>query len=284
LPTFVRLLTAGREPNASSQLRVVLQEQHPGAKKSLGEYPLTFDFENLARITTRGPKKVDVEFQKQEVKITNAVLPWSVRLARVYNAEEVAAVTGPYRSVKPKESDTFKFALAHSEPERLTADVKLDLTGKHPFELFSLGFREPRILTAKLTGVWSARFPSEGAVGTGRYVDLRRSKFTILFSNGDQNQRFPGPEMTFERLSQLYPDWVYQYPIYGSYTSEIVLELYPLGDDKASPTKLTLPLPYNEDGQPRDLMNLDLQRAQLLLSEAAGKTSQPETGDGRPDR
>ena len=228
-------------------------------------------------------KSIEIKAAQQGVDVTNTKLAWPVRLVTVYDADGVVALADADRSVKPGESRKFGFAAPRAGTDGVTADVKLDLSGKHPFELFSLGISQSRTLVANMMGVRSARFPSEGTVGTGRYIDLRRSKWTIFYYNGDPKQPVPGPEKSFEWLSQTYPDWKYAYPIYGPYASELVLELYPMGDEAASPTVLKLPLPYSEYGQaPQDHLDLDVQKVQKLLMDAAGAAHPVEgRGDSR---
>jgi hypothetical protein len=202
-----------------------------------------------------------------------------IRLARAYSDKEIE----PLHSVRPvRPGKTFDYPAGKATQ----ADVRLDLTGKHPFELFTLNNNPAaRTMTAKLAGLWSARLPGvDGTVGTGAYLDLGRSRFTIRYANPADNPplEYPGPTLTLERLGQFYSDRIFTYPVFGNYRSEVVLELHPTGADETKPLTLRLQLPDDRGGDTLDLSDHRVTEARLAA--AATKVSpRPAAGKDKID-
>lgn len=265
LARFAPALTAARVPTAENRLRVVLTE----GKRRIGEYDLTLNFEQFGPPPGQ-PSSVLAKFKPGSVEVTNGYGSLPVYLSRVFSADEVGRASPAERAVPPGKTQTFTVEGMSKEGQ---AEIQLDLTGKHPFEVFSLGQGlGARTMTAKLQGLWSARFPDgNGAPGTGEYIDLGRSRLQVRYSNPEQlpPQEFPGPSLTLERLAQWHPDLTYRYPVYGNYKSVMVLELYRAGGERNSTVLLELPLPGENNTDTLDLS--DYKVAEAKLSEKSKK-------------
>jgi hypothetical protein len=275
LAAFVRYLSSGRFMATQGGLRLGLEDLQAKAPTAIGEYTLVLDFGNLALPSGKlGAKSgVQVEFDAAEgshrkMTVTNNT-PFAVEVTRVFSEFGPAALDGAAPRVDAQGQREFEVVTAVAPKAKLSPEWRLDLAGQSPFAVFSLGpMINIRTMEVKLGGLYSARFPDEqGHAGAGRYIDPARSTLAVFYQDAGGKQEFPGPVLTLDQLRLLYGKR-YDYPVFGSYSSKVVLKLYRRDEPDSDPTVLSLPLPYSDNGVEIQSRDLDRRTVEPLLSQA----------------
>ena len=197
LASLIRSARRWRQEKVGNQLRVALKDVNTRAVR--GEYDLMF---RLRERPCRPPaSKLEVgrngllDRRRQVGRRAEGSFeePSDPPRGVSYTPYQVTSLTSRQLRVMPQGSERFEFFASNAPMDHFQAEVRIDLSTKHPFEVFSLGpVGGQRMLTAKFLGVRSARFPNdEGIVGSGRCIDLHRSKIQILFLSGERDQPFP---------------------------------------------------------------------------------------------
>ncbi|HND56270.1 MAG TPA: hypothetical protein PLV92_27825, partial [Pirellulaceae bacterium] len=139
-----------------------------------------------------------------------------------------------------------RLSLPHAAPTHI--DAELDLRGLAPLDLFRIaGDRTtPRTACFAVPGAAEARFPGiDGSPGTGRYIDLDRSRVVIRVRD-ELGRELPGCARTLADLARDTGQFELRFTLMAGVRCEFQLELHGYDAATDAPATLSFSLPWRD--------------------------------------